>query len=53
MANGRFTIVIVTTIVIYVVAIAAELVLLPRLDRIRCTENDKELLDSAGVKSLP
>lgn len=53
MANGRFTIVIVTTIVIYVVAIAAELVLLPRLDRIRRTENDKELLDSAGVKSLP
>ncbi|MBP9891646.1 MAG: MFS transporter [Planctomycetes bacterium] len=52
MAGGRFTIVIVTTIVIYVVAIAAELVILPRLERIRRSENDKKLLDSVGVKSI-
>jgi len=35
MAGGRFTIVIVTTIVVYVVAIASELVILPRLNRLR------------------
>ncbi len=33
--EGRFTIVIVTTIVLYVIAIGSELIILPRLDRVR------------------
>jgi MFS family permease len=53
MAGGRFTIVIVTTIVIYVVAIAVELVILPRLDRIRRAANERELSDPAAPQSTP
>lgn len=53
MAGGRFTIVIVTTIVIYVVAIASELVILPRLNLIRHLNQNRELPDPASPQSAP